>query len=102
MAADYDEVRPEVAEASEKTLQAVQKMDAPTPKSVATELEETDFADGLELPGAIVDEELSVNVIPPGEDEFVCSECFTIRHRSQAEEHTKQGIICRDCVLEYS
>ena len=102
MAADYDEVRPEVAEASEKTLQAVQKMDAPTPKSVATELEETDFADGLELPGAIVDEELSVNVIPPGEDEFVCAECFTIRHRSQVEEHTKQGIICRDCVLEYS
>lgn len=102
MATDYDEARPDVAEASEKTLKAVQEMDAPTAKSVATELEETDFSDGLELPGAIVDEELSINVVPQGEDEFVCSGCFTIRHRSQGEEHTKQGFICRDCVLEYS
>lgn len=102
MATDYDEARPDVAEASEKTLKDVQKMDAPSAKSVATELEENDFTDGLELPGAIVDEELSINVIPQGDDEFVCAGCFTIRHRSQAEEHTKQGIICRDCVLEYS
>ena len=58
MATDYDEARPDVAEASEKTRQDVQKMDAATAKSVSAELEENDFADGLELPGAIVDEEL--------------------------------------------
>ncbi|MGP4968884.1 DUF4193 family protein [Glutamicibacter ardleyensis] len=102
MATDYDEVRPDVAEASEKTLKDVQKIDAPTAKSVNTELDETDVSDGLELPGAIVDEELSVDVVPQGEDEFVCVECFTIRHRSQAEEKTKSGVICRDCVLEYA
>lgn len=102
MATDYDEARPDVAEASEKTLQDVQKMDAPTAKSVSAELEENDFADGLELPGAIVDEELSINVVPPGNDEFVCGECFTIRHRSQDEKHTKQDIICRDCVHVHS
>lgn len=39
MATDYDEARPDIAEASEKTLEAVQEMDAPTAKSVATELE---------------------------------------------------------------
>ncbi|WIV43777.1 DUF4193 family protein [Glutamicibacter nicotianae] len=86
MATDYEEARPDVAEASEETLQDVQKMDAPTAKSVSAELEENDFPDGLELPGAIVNEELSINVVPPGNDEFVCGECFTIRHRSQDEK----------------
>ena len=76
MATDYDEARPDVAEASEKTLKDVQKMDAPTAKSVNAELDEADVSDGLELPGAIVDEELSVDVVPQGEDEFVCVECF--------------------------
>ncbi|MGP5257752.1 DUF4193 family protein [Glutamicibacter ardleyensis] len=102
MATDYDEVRPDVAEASEKTLKDVQKMDAPSAKSVHSELDEADVSEGLELPGAIVDEELSVDVVPQAEDEFVCIECFTIRHQSQAEEQTKTGIICRDCVLEYA
>lgn len=102
MATDYDEARPDVAEASEKTLKDVQKMDAPTAKSVNAELDETDVSDGLELPGAIVDEELSVDVVPQAEDEFVCVECFTIRHRSQAEEKASAGAICRDCVLEYA
>lgn len=102
MAADYDEVRPDVAEASEKTLKAVQEMDAPTAKSVHSDLEETDFTDGHELPGAIVTEELAVEVIPQGEDEFVCGECFTVRHRSQAEENQGNATICRDCVNEYA
>ena len=34
MAQDYDEARPDVAEASERTLKDVQKMDAPNAKSV--------------------------------------------------------------------
>lgn len=102
MVADYDEVRPDVAEASEKTLKAVQKADAPDAKSVVSDLDETDLTDGLELPGAVVDEELSVDVIPQAQDEFVCCSCFTIRHRSQAEKKTGDGIVCRDCVLEYA
>lgn len=101
MAADYDEVRPDVAEASERTLKAVQEMDAPTAKSVHSDLEETDLSDGHELPGAIVLDELAVEVIPQGEDEFVCGECFTIRHRSQAEEKHGDSVLCRDCVNAY-
>lgn len=34
MAQDYDEVRPDIAEASERTLKDVRKMDAPTTKNV--------------------------------------------------------------------
>ncbi len=38
MAADYDEVRPDFAAASEKTLKDVQQADAPDAKSVVAEL----------------------------------------------------------------
>lgn len=100
MATDYDEVRPDVAAASEKTLKDVQQVDAPDAKSVAAELEETDLSDGVELPGAIVEEELSVDVVPQAEDEFLCASCFTIRHHSQAEQQIEQGTICRDCASE--
>lgn len=97
MAQDYDEVRPDVAEASERTLKDVQQMDAPSAKNVRSDLEETDLADGHELPGAIVLDELVVEVIPQGADEFLCAECFTVRHRSQAVRSVTGGFVCRDC-----
>jgi hypothetical protein len=97
MAQDYDEARPDVAEASERTLKDVQKMDAPDAKSVHSDLDETDFSDGQELPGAIVLDELVVEVIPQGIDEFVCGECFSVRHRSQAAKTLAGATICREC-----
>lgn len=97
MAQDYDEARPDVAEASERTLKDVQKMDAPNAKSVQVDLEETDLSEGQELPGAIVLDELVVEVIPQGTDEFVCGECFSVWHRSQAAKVLAGVTICRDC-----
>lgn len=97
MAQDYDEARPEVAEASERTLKAVQQMDAPNAKSVQSELEETDFSEGTELPGAIVLDELVVEVVPQAPDEFVCGECFVVRHHSQEAKEFDGVKICRDC-----
>lgn len=97
MAQDYDEARPDVAEASERVLKDVQKMDAPNAKSVQADLEETDLSEGQELPGAIVLDELVVEVIPQGTDEFVCGECFSVRHRSQAAKVLAGVTICRDC-----
>lgn len=102
MATDYDETRPEVAEAAEKALTDARQVDGPDAKSVHAELDEVDFAEGEELPGAIVNEELVVQVIPPNTDEFVCAECFTIRHHSQAAIHKDGKTICRDCVNESS
>lgn len=55
---DYDEVRPDVAEASERVLKDVQKIDAPNAKSVQSDLDETDLSEGQELSGAIVRNEL--------------------------------------------
>lgn len=97
MAQDYDEVRPDVAEASDRVLKDVQKMDAPNAKSVSSDLDEADLSDGTELPGAIVLDELVVEVVPQGADEFVCGECFSVRHRSQAAGTANGMKICRDC-----
>jgi hypothetical protein len=97
LAQDYDEVRPDVAEASERVLKDVQKMDAPNARSVQADLEETDLSEGQELPGAIVLDELVVEVIPQGADEFVCAECFSVRHRSQAAKVLGGVIVCREC-----
>ncbi|MFJ6419281.1 DUF4193 family protein [Paeniglutamicibacter sp. NPDC091659] len=97
MAQDYDEARPDVAEASERTLKDVRKMDAPNAKSVQSDLEEADLSDGQELPGAIVLDELVVEIVPRADDEFICGECFTVRHRSQAARTVAGAIICREC-----
>lgn len=97
MAQDYDEDRPDVAEASERVLKDVQKIDAPNAKSVQSDLDETDLSEGQELPGAIVLDELVVEVIPQGSDEFVCGECFSVRHRSQAAGESNGMTICREC-----
>lgn len=98
MAQDFDEVRPDVAEASERTLKDVRKIDAPTAKNIRADLEETDLSDGVELPGAIVLDELVVEIVPQASDEFVCGECFTVRHRGQDARTLAGAPICRDRV----
>jgi hypothetical protein len=51
---------------------------------------------GLEPPGGdLPDEELTATVVPMLGDEFRCSRCFLIRHRSQRAARA-QGV-CRDC-----
>lgn len=97
MAQDYDEVRPDVAEASAKSLKDVQSMDAPTARSVRAEMEEVDLSDGQELPGAIVLDELVVEVIPQASDEFTCGSCFSVRHRSQVAVERNGVKYCKDC-----
>lgn len=97
MSQDYDETRPDVAEASERTLKAVRQMDAPDAKSVQAELEEADLSEGTELPGAIVLDELVVEVVPQASDEFVCGECLAVRHRSQVAKVVDGVMICPDC-----
>jgi hypothetical protein len=72
MSQDYDESRPDVAEASERTLKAVRQMDAPDAKRVQAELEEADLSEGTEPPGAIVLDELVVEVV---DGVMICRDC---------------------------
>lgn len=98
MAADYDEIRTDVKESQDQSLEALQAANAPDASSVVTALDETDGLDGGSLPaGEIVNEELIVRVIPEAEDEFTCDSCFLIRHRSQLAQEGQGHFYCIDC-----
>jgi hypothetical protein len=97
MATDYDSPRKTDEELTEDSLQELQarRMD----KSSSTiDIDPDDVAESLELPGAdLSNEELSFRVIPRQADEFTCSSCFLVHHRSQLAEDRNGHPICREC-----
>ncbi|HKU11549.1 DUF4193 family protein [Sinomonas sp.] len=97
MAADYDELRPDVRESQEDSLEAVKSANAKDPRSVVRDLDGDDL-DSDEIPGGeLVDGELTVHLVPQGEDEFVCQSCYLVRHRSQIARVDSAGAYCADC-----
>lgn len=100
MAADCDELRTEVKESPEKSLQSLQALQparATSAKGVVLELDETDGLDSEAPGGEIVVDELIVQVIPQGRDEFTCSSCFLVRHRSQIANEQENLACCVEC-----
>jgi len=90
MATDYDAPRtgPEDEPANE-SLEAARVPDID---------DDTDTAEGIDLPGAdLSEEELTVQVIPERDDEFVCDSCFLVRHRSQLAREADGHRYCTDC-----
>lgn len=52
----------------------------------------------FELPGAdLSGEELTVTVIPQRGDEFTCSSCFLVQHRSRLRSSSSGLPVCADC-----
>jgi hypothetical protein len=97
MATDYDSPRKSDDELTEDSLQELQarRMDK---SSTAIDLDPDDVAESLELPGAdLSNEELSFAVIPRRSDEFTCSSCFLVHHRSQLAETRGGQLVCREC-----
>ena len=98
MATDYDELRTDVKESQDNSLEALQSANAPDARTVVLELDETDGLDNLEIPGGeFIAEELTVQVIPQADDEFTCYSCFLVRHRSQIARHKDGHAYCTDC-----
>jgi Domain of unknown function (DUF4193) len=97
MGTDYDSPRKTDDELSEDSLQELQarRMD----KSSSTiDVDPDDVAESLELPGAdLSNEELSFRVIPRQADEFTCSSCFLVQHRSRLASEKGGVMICTDC-----
>ena len=97
MATDYDSPRKTDEDLTEDSLQELQarRMD----KSSSTiDVDPDDVAESLELPGAdLSGEELSVRVIPKQADEFTCSSCFLVQHRSRLASEKNGVMICTDC-----
>lgn len=100
MTENYDEVRPDVAERNAAVLKEVEALDAPDPHAEVEALDESDMAGTQELPGAIIDDELVVEVRPPAGHEFVCDHCFVVRHPSMLSDHDHSQNICHECAAE--
>lgn len=98
MATDYDELRPDVKESQEDSLEAVKSANARDPRSVVRDLDGDESRDEGDLPGGeYIDGELTVHLIPQGADEFVCQSCFLVRHRSQIARVEGDTAYCTDC-----
>jgi hypothetical protein len=97
MATDYDAPRKTEEDLSEDSIEALKAQRTDKPSAVVDE-DESDLAEGYELPGAdLSGEELLVRVLPPQADEFTCASCFLVRHRSQVARE-KDGLkYCKDC-----
>ena len=66
--------------------------------SGSVDVDETEQAEGFELPGAdLSNEELSVHVLPRQQDEFTCSRCFLVHHRSQLAKEVGGLPVCTEC-----
>ena len=97
MATDYDTPRKtddEIGEDSIEELKARRVDKSASPVDV----DEGEASEAFELPGAdLSNEELSVRVLPRQADEFTCSSCFLVHHRSQLAKQKGSQLICKDC-----
>jgi hypothetical protein len=101
MATDYDAPRRgDVDELSEDSLEELKARRAEA-QSSSIDVDETELNEALELPGADLSsmsgEELTVRVVPKQDDEFTCSRCFLVHHRSRLAKQRNGQFICRDC-----
>jgi predicted RNA-binding Zn-ribbon protein involved in translation (DUF1610 family) len=98
MATDYDAPRKTDDELAEDSLEELKAQRANKADS-AVDVDEVELAENLELPGAdLSDESLTVRVIPRQADEFTCSRCFLVQHRSQLGRERGDELTCKECV----
>ncbi|TSD96029.1 DUF4193 domain-containing protein [Skermania sp. ID1734] len=98
MATDYDAPRrSDSDDVSEDSLEEL-KSRRNDSQSAVVDVDESDTAESFELPGAdLSGEELSVRVLPKQADEFTCSSCFLVHHRSRLASSANGRMICMDC-----
>lgn len=97
MATDYDAPRKSEEEINEDSIEEL-KARRTDKNSGKVDEDETEAAEGFELPGAdLSGEELSVRVMPRQADEFTCSVCFLVYHRSQLAATENGQLICVEC-----
>ena len=96
MATDYDAPR-KTDEDSEDSIEEL-KTRRNDKNSGAVDEDEVEAAETFELPGAdLSHEELTVRVLPKQADEFTCSSCFLVKHRSQIAKTVEGRSYCVDC-----
>jgi hypothetical protein len=97
MATDYDAPRRDEVDLGEDSLEELKsrRTDA---QSATVDLDDSELGENFELPGAdLADEDMTVKVLPMQADEFRCSRCFLVHHRSQLAAERNGELICREC-----
>jgi len=96
MATDYDAPRKTDDDSADESIEEL-KARRGDRTAAAVDVDETEMAENLELPGAdLSDKNLEVRVVPKQSDEFTCTECFLVHHKSQLAD--PENIICSDCL----
>jgi hypothetical protein len=86
--ADFDAPRHPVADLDADDVAQLRKPQG------TTDLDEVAIADSrVEL----VDEELTVTVVPMLADEFRCASCYLVHHRSRLVHRADGSDVCTDC-----
>lgn len=99
MATDYDAPRKQDEELKADSLDELASRRSDN-QSNSVDVDEAEAADGFELPGAdLSNVELSVAVIPAQDDEFTCSQCFLVHHRSQLASEENGLPVCSECAM---
>jgi len=97
MATDYDAPRKTDDDLSSDSIEEL-KSRRVDKNADSVDVDETEQAEGFELPGAdLSGEELSVRVLPRQADEFTCSKCFLVHHRSQLAKEVGGLPVCTEC-----
>jgi hypothetical protein len=93
---DYDAPRRPPVEADDG-LEELRARSA-AERSPRVDLDEAEAAETFELPGAdLSGEELTVAVVPMQPDEFRCTRCFLVHHRSQLAVKPDGQEVCGEC-----
>jgi hypothetical protein len=96
---DYDAPRRSTIEDTETDSLDALKTTRAEAQSPAVDLDDSDTAESIELPGAdLSGEELTMVVIPKRADEFTCTSCFLVHHRSRIASAPGQPPVCTDCI----
>jgi Domain of unknown function (DUF4193) len=96
-ASDYDARRVSDGETVDRS--PLRELAPVLPLSSAVIVDDDGSDTFFELPDAeLLGEELSVAVIPAQRDEFTCSSCHLVQHRSRLRSAGGEPPICADCV----
>ena len=96
MPTDYDTARPGDDGLAKQGVEELMVRRAETVSGLSG-LDEAD-SEPLELPSAdLSGEELIVQVVPRQDDEFTCSKCFLVLHRSRLGRRMRSKTLCVDC-----
>lgn len=97
MATDYDAPRKQDEDLAADSIEELKARRNEKTAAVVDE-DEIEAAEGFELPGAdLSGEELAVRVLPRQADEFTCSQCFLVHHRSQLAYEVDGQPVCAEC-----